>query len=79
MSKLPAFPPAAIPNGTAFIWWGVQVTILASRSIGVTDRFASLAKYHPKFFCCYGLQKQKARTAFASPGSCGTVIFDYEG
>ena len=30
-----------------YFWWGIQVTILSSRGIGFTDRFASLAKYCP--------------------------------
>ncbi len=30
------------------IWWGVQVTILASLDAGFTDRLASLAEYHLK-------------------------------
>lgn len=51
------------------IWWGVQVTILASHGIGFTDRSASLAEYHPECFSTAKPQKQEARTAFANPGS----------
>ena len=58
------------------IWWGVQVTILASQGIGFTDRSASLAEYHPR---CSQLQGPKSKepgllSLIRAPWS-GTVIF----
>ena len=75
-SNWPAFPPAADPSGPASIWWGVQVTILASRGIGFTDRSASLAEYHPKFFQTQGPKSKEPGllSLIRAPWS-GTVIF----
>lgn len=58
-----------------FIWWGVQVTILASRSIGFTDRAASLAEYHPKFFQLQGPKsKEPGLLSLIRAPLSGTVI-----
>jgi hypothetical protein len=68
MSNLSAFPPAAIPNGTAFIWWGVQVTILTSRNNCFTDSPASLAEYHPNLFCVAWLPNARSPDCFRKSG-----------
>lgn len=72
----PAFVPAADPSGPVSIWWGVQVTILASHGIGFTDRSASLAEYHPKFFQLQGPKSKEPGllSLIRAPWS-GTVIF----
>lgn len=70
------FAPAADPSGPVSIWWGAQVTILASHGIGFTDRSASLAEYHPKFFQLQGPKSKEPGllSLIRAPWS-GTVIF----
>lgn len=74
-SKWPAFSANRRPHRPAFIWWGAQVTILASRSIGFTDRAASLAEYHPKFFQLQGPKsKEPGLLSLIRAPLYGTVI-----
>lgn len=67
MSICRRFRRPPIHDGSASFWWGVQVTILASRGIGFTDRSASLAEYHPVFFQLHDLKSKRPGTFVSGP------------